>query len=138
VAFTVLRVPSVAAVAQSATGPLRKAYAVARDELRRDGCRAAGYRLAATDGGEYPMCCRRLYGAWRMHIVFTDADTLVIISLAEHTRRANPNAVLAELFPGLSATGRRRSDKPSCCDDPAAPPALSDEVRSELADLFRL
>jgi hypothetical protein len=138
VQFTVLRVPSVAAVADSATGPLRKSYETARDELRRDGCRAAGYRLAAAAGGEYPMCCRRLYGAWRMHIVFTAPDTLVIISIAEHTRRANPNAVLAELFPGLSATGRGRSDKPSCCDDPSAPPQLTHDILGDLTDLFRL
>ena len=84
------------------------------------------------------MCCRHLYAAWRLHIVFPDPDTAVIISLAEHTKRANPHAVLAELFPGLAVTGRRRSDKPPCCDDAAMPPRLGEELQATLPHLFQL
>ena len=71
-------------------------------------------------------------------IVSPDPDTTVIISLAGHTKRANPHAVLAELFPGLAATGRRRSDKPPCCDDAAMSPRLGEELQASLPQLFRL
>jgi hypothetical protein len=34
----------------------RAGYEAARDELGGRGCVAGGYKLAATDGGDYPVC----------------------------------------------------------------------------------
>jgi len=50
--------------------------------------------------------------------------------------RENPNAAPAEVFPGLSADGRRRSEQPPCCDEPQTPLALSAELDSILSELF--
>jgi hypothetical protein len=44
----------------------RRAYDAAVQALKGEGCRAGGKRLAAIDDGDYPMCQRSLYGAWRM------------------------------------------------------------------------
>jgi hypothetical protein len=84
------------------------------------------------------MCQRSLYGAWRMTTVYRpppDAD-IVIVLVARHTDSENPNATLADVFPGLSAVGRRRSEQPPCCDDPTAPPTVSPELGPILFDLF--
>jgi hypothetical protein len=116
----------------------RRAYDAAIQALKGEGCRAGGKRLAAIAAGDYPMCQRSLYGAWRMTTVYRPPpnDRIVIISVARHTGLENPNATLAEIFPGLSAHGRRRSDQPPCCEDPQTPPALSAALDSLLLDLF--
>lgn len=82
------------------------------------------------------MCQRSLYRAWRLTTVYRPDGSIVIVSLAPHTESQNPNATLAEVFPGLSARGRRRSDQPPCCDDAQAPPTLSAELEVRLADIF--
>lgn len=116
----------------------RRRYDSAVEELRGRGCAAGGYRLLSESGDDYPLCCRYFYGQWRMHLAFPDADTVVIISVAEHTTDGNPHEVLAQVFPRLSATGRRRSAKPPCCDNSGEPPAMSDEARAVLEDVFGL
>jgi hypothetical protein len=107
--------------------------------LKGEGCAAGGKRLAAIDEGDYPMCQRSLYGPWRMITVYRPPpdESIVIVSVARHTDRENPNATLAEIFPGLSAVGRRRSDQPPCCDDPQTPPALSAEADNYAARALR-
>jgi hypothetical protein len=138
VAHTVLRVPSVGRVVAGMSRRERRAYDAAVQALSGEGCRAGGKRLAAIDAGDYPMCQRPLYAAWRMTTVYRPPpdDSIVIVSVGRHTRLENPNATLAEVFPGLSALGRRRSDQPPCCDDPQTPPTLSPEVDAILLDLF--
>lgn len=84
------------------------------------------------------MCQRALYGAWRLTTVFLPEDKIVIVLVERHTPRENPSALLAEIFPGLSTVGRRRSNQPPCCDDPQAPPILSPELHADLAELFGL
>lgn len=135
---TVLRVPSVGRVVAAMTRRERQAYDAAVQALKGEGCRAGGKRLAATSAGDYPMCQRPLYGAWRMTTLYRPPPerSIVIVAVARHTHRENPNALLAEIFPGLSAVGRRRSDQPPCCDDPQSPPALSADVESILLDLL--
>ena len=73
-----------------------------------------------------------------MHLAFPDADTVVIVSVAQHTGGSNPHGALAEVFPGLSATGRRRSSKPPCCEDSGQPPQMSVEAQAILEDVFGL
>ena len=82
------------------------------------------------------MCQRSLYGPWRMTAVFLSDTRIVVISVARHTERENPSTVLANVFPGLSVVGRRRSDQPPCCEDPQTPPTLSPELEAILFDLF--
>lgn len=137
-AHTVLRVPSVGRVVAAMSRRERQAYDAAVQALKGEGCRAGGKRLAAIDDADYPMCQRSLYGDWRMTTIYRPPPDggVVIISVARHTERENPNAALAEIFPGLSAEGRRRSEQPPCCDDPQTPPTLSAELDSILFELF--
>jgi hypothetical protein len=113
----------------------RRDYDAAVEGLKGEGCVAGGKRLADTKCGDYAMCQRSLYASWLTSVYLPDG-TVVIISLAEHTESENPSAALAELFPGLSATGRRRSDQPPCCEEPSKPPELPPEVAEVLFALF--
>jgi hypothetical protein len=67
-AFEVLRTPQVRdAVQRQMSRTERASYDAARDELGGRGCVAGGYKLASTDGGDYPLCARHLANAWRMY-----------------------------------------------------------------------
>jgi len=59
-------VDTVARVAASLNKADRRAYDAAISGLKGDGCKAAGDRLAAIDGGDFPLCCRHLANDWRM------------------------------------------------------------------------
>lgn len=106
----------------------KRSYEAARDALRGEGCKAGGYRLAAVDGDDYPLCCRHLAYTWRMFTAFPKDGRIVIVALDKHDRNRNPAADLAKVLPGLATIGRRRSEKPPCCEDPAEPPAMNDEL----------
>ncbi len=114
----------------------RRAYDAAVAALKGEGCLAGGKRLADTQTGDYPMCQRSLYASWRLTSIYRPDGTVVIISLAKHTESENPSAALAEIFPGLSATGRRRSDQPPCCEEATKPPELTPELAEVLFALF--
>ncbi len=135
-AFEVLRTPQVRdAVAQQMSRTERAGYEAARDELGGRGCVAGGYKLAATDGGDYPLCARHLANAWRMYTAYPDDARVVIVAVDQHTPENNPAASLAEALPGLAIVGRRRQDKPPCCEDAASPPPMNDELRKLLDTL---
>ncbi len=136
--MNVLRTRSAGRAVERLDRQARRRYDSAVEELRGRGCAAGGYRLLGEDGESYPLCCRYFYGQWRMHLGFTDAETVVIISVAEHTDESNPHAKLAEAFPGLSKTGRRRADKPPCCEDDGGPPKMGEAARTVLEDVFGL
>ena len=136
--FHVERVTRVRKVADGLTRRQSRAYKAAVDELKGRGCAAGGKRLAAEDTGDYPMCGRSLYADWRMFTVYPEQDRIVIVALARHTKSSAPVETLAEILPGLSCAGRRRSDQPPCCDDPADPPYVSDELAAAFGDLFGL
>lgn len=137
-AFEVERVKSLRKVVEGFSRRERRAYDAAVEDLRGRGCRAGGKRLGAVGDGDYPMCERPLYAAWRMFTVYPDASRVVIIELDRHTKESAPVQNLASVFPGLSPTGRRRSDQPPCCEDPADPPEVSDELRGVIDELFGL
>ncbi len=132
-AHLVFVVDTVARVAASLDRADRRAYDAAISGLKGDGCKAAGYRLAASDGGDFPMCCRHLANDWRMHTLFARDGRVIVISLARHTKSQNPHQILAEIFPGLSPVGRRKRTKPPCCDDPESPPVMAETVSEQLA-----
>lgn len=135
--FAVLRVRDVRrTVEHKLTKRERRAYDAAVEALRGEGCRAGGKRLAAADAGEYPMCQRSLYGAWRMITVYRGDRSIVILAVDRHTETESPSATLAKSFPGLAVTGRRRSDQPPCCEGPDAPPVLGPDLEALLSDLF--
>lgn len=81
-AYSVFVVDTVARVVASLNKVDRRAYDTAISGLKGEGCQAAGYRLAATDGGDFPMCCRHLAGDWRMHTLFAKDRSVIVISLA--------------------------------------------------------
>ena len=75
-AYEVLRVPSVGRVVSGMTGRERRAYEVAVQALRGEGCRGGGKRLSAVGGDDYPMCQRSLYGPWRLTAAFRPDDSI--------------------------------------------------------------
>jgi len=129
--YEVLRTPQVTAALRRMSAREKRAYGAARDALRGEGCKAGGYRLAAVDGDDYPLCCRHLAYAWRIFIAFAGDERIVIVALDKHDGNHNPTAHLAEALPSLATVGRRRSDKPPCCEDPSKPPSMNEEL-SEL------
>ena len=134
--YEVLRTPQVATALQRMSTRERRSYDAARDALRGEGCKAGGYRLAAAEiGGDYPLCCRHLTRAWRMFTAYPDEQRIVIVALDEHDRDHNPAAELAQVLPGLATIGRRRSDKPPCCEQDEQPPEMNEELRDLLAAL---
>jgi hypothetical protein len=136
VAHSVFVVDDVARVATSLNKIDRRAYDAAISGLKGEGCKAAGYRLAATDGEDFPLCCRHLANDWRMHTLFAKDHSVIVISLARHDKGHNPHQVLAEVFPGLSPVGRRKRAKPPCCDDSDSPPAMPATLGERLAGMF--
>jgi hypothetical protein len=73
-AFEVLRTPQVRDAVAQMSRTERAGYQAARDELGGRGCVAGGYKLAATDGGDYPVCARHLANAWRMYTAYPDSE----------------------------------------------------------------
>ena len=128
--YDILRTPQVTVALRGMSTREKRSYEAARDALRSEGCSAGGYRLAAADGDDYPLCCRHLAYAWRMFTAFPDDEHIVIVALDKHDRKHNPAAVLAEALPSLATVGRRRSRKPPCCEEPSDPPAMNDELRA--------
>lgn len=113
----------------------RRSFDAAVEALRGKGCRAGGKRLLSTDAADYPLCQRALYGSWRMVTGYRQDGSILIVAVERHLEEPAA-AALEDTFPGLSATGRRRSEQPPCCEDAAAPPALSDELEARLAVLY--
>lgn len=135
--FEVLRTPQVRrTVEQEMDRAARASYEAARDELRGRGCQAGGYRLAAADDGDYPLCARHLAYDWRLFSAYPGDQRIILVFCDRHTRIRNPAAELAETLPGLGAIGRRRNYKPPCCADPAEPPPMTDELRQLLAAIL--
>lgn len=107
----VLRTAQVASVLGGMSAREKRSYEAAVDALRGEGCGAGGYRLAAADSDDYPLCCRHLAYAWRMFTAYPRKKHVVIVALDKHERSHNPAADLAEVLPGLATTGRKRSAK---------------------------
>jgi hypothetical protein len=96
----------------------------------------AATACAASRATTTRFCCKHLRADWRMFTAYLDDDHIVIVAIDRHTPRNNPAAVLAAVLPDLATVGRRRDDKPPCCDDPAEPPEMSDELRALLDGLL--
>jgi hypothetical protein len=70
-----------------------------------------------------------------MFTAYPDEQRIVIVALDEHDRDHNPAAELAQVLPGLATIGRRRTDKPPCCEQDVKPPEMNEELRDLLAAL---
>jgi hypothetical protein len=105
--------PAAVAVIGGLRGTARRSYAAFETELRRQGCKVAGYRLlGAEDGGHSEYCCKRLVDDWRVITTF-EPGIAIVVAVGRHDSRA----FYADLSKTLAigAVGRRREEKPPCC-----------------------
>lgn len=111
--FALRATPAAAAVIERLRGTARRSYATFESELRKQGCKVAGYRLlGAGDGGCSEYCCKRLVDDWRVITTF-EPGIAIVVAVGRHDGRA----YYAELSKTLEigAVGRRREEKPPCC-----------------------
>jgi hypothetical protein len=113
--FELRATPAAAAVIEGLRGTARTSYAAFETDLRKQGCRVAGYRLlGAEDGGYSEYCCKRLVDDWRVITTFEPGIGIaIVVAVGRHDSRA----FYAELSKRLAigAVGRRREEKPPCC-----------------------
>lgn len=81
-AFQVRRTPRARRMVEQLDATARASYDAASAELRGRGCEAGGYRMAATDGGDYPLCGRHLAYDWRMYTTYPEGEGVVIVAIA--------------------------------------------------------
>jgi hypothetical protein len=111
--FAVRATPAAVAAIERLRGTARRSYGAFEAELRKQGCRVAGYRLLGAENGGYSeFCCKRLVDDWRAITTF-EPGVAIVVAVGRHDSRA----FYAELSKTLkiSAVGRRREEKPSCC-----------------------
>jgi hypothetical protein len=117
--FTLRATPAAAAAIDRLRGRARKSYAAYEAELRKQGCRVAGYRLlGAEDGGYSEFCCKRLVDDWRVITSFEPSVTIVV-ALGRHDSRTF-YADLSQTF-AIGAVGQGREEKPACCGEDGWP-----------------
>lgn len=92
-------------------GKERASYEAAKANLEAQGCRQAGYRLLAADGGPSEYCCKHLHGLLRLVTEF-EAKDVIVVAIGHHDGDFYRD--LADKF-GTSAVGQRRDEKPPCC-----------------------
>lgn len=110
--FTLRATPAAEAAIDRLRGRARKSYAAFEAELRKQGCRVAGYRLlGAEDGGYSEFCCKRLVDDWRVITTF-EPGVAIVVAVGRHDSRA----FYAELSQTLAigAAGQGRKEKPAC------------------------
>lgn len=111
--FTLQATPAAAAAIDRLRGRARKSYAAFEAELRKQGCRVAGYRLlGAEDGGYSEFCCKRLVDDWRVITTF-EPGVAIVVAVGRHDSRAL-YAELSQTF-AIGAVGQGREEKPACC-----------------------
>jgi len=111
--FAVRATPAAVAAIDRLRGTARKSYGAFEAELRKQGCRVAGYRLLGAEAGGYSeYCCKRLVDDWRAITTF-EPGVAIVVAVGRHDSRA----FYAELSKtlGIGAVGPRREEKPPCC-----------------------
>jgi hypothetical protein len=110
--FAVRATPAAAAAIDGLRGRARKSYEAFEDELRKQGCKVAGYRLLAEDGEYSEYCCKRLVEDWRVIVTF-EPGVAIVVAVGRHDDRAfyADLAMTIEVGP----IGQRREEKPDCC-----------------------
>jgi hypothetical protein len=92
-------------------GKERASYEAAKANLEAQGCRQAGYRFLAEDGGPSQYCCKHLHGLLRLVTEF-EANDVIVVAIGHHDGDFYRD--LAGKL-GTSAVGQRRANKPACC-----------------------
>ena len=111
--FAVRATPAATAAIDRLRGTARKSYAAFEAELRKQGCKVAGYRLlGAEDGGYSEFCCKRLVDDWRAITTF-EPGVAIVVAVGRHDSRAF-YAELSQTF-AIGAVGQGREEKPACC-----------------------
>lgn len=111
--LTLRATPAAAAAINGLRGRARKSYAAFEAELRKQGCRVAGYRLlGAEDGGYSEFCCKRLADDWRAITTF-NPGVAIVVAVGRHDSRAF-YAELSKVF-AVGVVGQARKEKPACC-----------------------
>lgn len=111
--FTLRATPAAVAAIDGLRGRARKSYAAFEAELRKQGCRVAGYRLlGAEDGGYSEFCCKRLVDDWRAITTF-EPGVAIVVAVGRHDSHAFYTE-LSKTF-AVGAVGQGREEKPACC-----------------------
>jgi hypothetical protein len=110
--FMLRATPAAAGAIERLRGTARKSYVAFETELRKQGCRVAGYRLlGAEDGGYSEFCCKRLVDDRRAITTF-EPGVAIVVAVGRHDSRA----FYAELSKTLAiGVVGRREEKPPCC-----------------------
>lgn len=112
--FGVQATRAAASAIDALRGKARKSYEAFEGELRKQGCRVAGYRLLAADGGHSEYCCKRLVADWRVITTF-EPSLAIVVALGRHDERSFYDDLAKTL--AISASGQRRHEKPACCGE---------------------
>jgi hypothetical protein len=113
--FAVRATPAAAEAIAALRGTARKRYEAFEGELGKQGCKVAGYRLLATEGGGYSeYCCKRLVGDWRVITTF-EPGVAIVVAVGQHDERGF-YAELAKTL-AIGAIGQGREEKPDCCGE---------------------
>jgi hypothetical protein len=111
--FAIRATPAAAAAIDALRGTARRRYEAFERELRKQGCKVAGYRLLAPEDGDYSeYCCKRLVDDWRVITTF-EPGVVIVVAVGRHDERGF-YAGLAKTLQ-ISAVGQGRGDKPECC-----------------------
>jgi hypothetical protein len=117
--FALRVTPAAAAAIEGLRGTPRKSYDAFESELRKQGCKVAGYRLLGAEEGRYSEhCCKRLVEDWRAITTF-EPGVAIVVTLGRHDDRAF-YADLAKTLE-IGAVGQRREEKPACCGEDGWP-----------------
>lgn len=99
-------------------GDAAKRWLGLRQELVAQGCRAAGYRLLARDGGASEYCCKHLDRTWRVVATF-EPSVVVVVAVGRHDGPAF-YAALSKHYE-IREIGQRRDNRPACCGEDGWP-----------------
>jgi len=126
--FAVRATPAAGAAIQALRGRARKSYEDFERELRRRGCKVAGYRLLAGERAGYSeYCCKPLVEHWRVITTF-EPGVAVVAALGRHDEQGFYAALAHTLE--IDAVGQGRKHKPGCCGE-AGWPSIGPTRRTE-------
>ena len=78
---------------------MKVAFANATGALEREGCDAAGYRLAGE--GVDKLCVIHLWGRWRLVLAFPEVDVALVVDVGEHLDNDRSRDVYTRLYEAL-------------------------------------
>ena len=117
---------------------MKVAFINAAHALEREGCDAAGYRLAG-DGPD-KLCVIHLWGRWRLVLAFPESAGALVVDVGEHLDNDRSRDIYTRLYDALDVDPPAEPrDKPPCCDESGPPTddAQFDAVESGYRALTR-